>query len=62
MSLTSNLFILFVFITVVLYYILPHKIQWLVLLRQVTFIIFIRDRAMCTLSYFPRCAVICADG
>ena len=32
MSLTSNLFILFVFITVVLYYILPHKIQWLVLL------------------------------
>ena len=28
MSLTSNLFILFVFITVVLYYILPHKTQW----------------------------------
>ena len=32
MSLVSNLFLLFVAVSVLVYYIVPHKFQWLVLL------------------------------
>ena len=32
MSLVSNLFLLFVVVSVLVYYIVPHRLQWLVLL------------------------------
>ena len=60
MSLTSNLFILFVFITVVLYYILPHKIQWLVLLAaSYVYYIYSGPRYVYFILFSTLCSYLC---
>lgn len=60
MSLTSNLFILFVFITVVLYYILPHKTQWLVLLAaSYVYYIYSGPRYVYFILFSTLCSYLC---
>ena len=60
MSLTSNLFILFVFITVVLYYILSHKIQWLVLLAaSYVYYIYSGPRYVYFILFSTLCSYLC---
>ena len=60
MSLTSNLFILFVFTAVVLYYVLPHKIQWLVLLAaSYVYYIYSGPRYVCFILFSTLCSYGC---